>query len=133
MVLAAAGSTRCLPIPFHLLSSGESLEMVWPKRLHSTGDCVCPPYEGSRMQFSDCAKSCNTEYSISILDNEAAACFSKLTIEQNGTPVYFTVVRAVPCLGGEDETIKKCYIRRIATSYSILVSGIPGIIKVVYS
>ena len=118
---ADADTPACLPLPLDMLSSGESLEMVWPKKLGSTGDCSCPPFEGTQMQFTDCAENCNTECSISIVNN-TLACFTSLTLEQNHTPVYFIVVRAVPCLVA-DGTTKQCYIRKIARSYNIIVTG----------
>ena len=122
-VSALVGSTHCLPLPLNLLSRGESLEMVWPQRLGSISQCSCPPFEGSRMLFTTCAAaaSCNTEYSVSILNN-SLACFSDLTPEQNNTPVYFTIVRDITCLE-EGRTTKQCYIRRIASSYNIMVTG----------
>lgn len=130
LVSAEVDSTVCLPLPLHLLSTGETLLMVWPKKLHSQGDCSCLPYQGSAMQFSECAssESCNTEYSITIQDN-VEACFNNLTLGQSNTPVYFTVVRVVPCLL-VDGTVSTCYIRRIATSYNILLTEgteVPGI------
>ena len=105
--------------------------MVWPKKLGSTGDCSCPPFEGTQMQFTDCAENCNTEYSISIVNN-TLACFASLTPEQNHTPVYFIAVRAVPCLVANGTT-KHCYIRKIARSYSVLIPDLSGIYTYVQS
>ncbi len=125
MFTPPGSTTVCLPLPLESLGDGDALEMVWPEKLHVQGDCYCPPYDGEGIRFSDCitTQSCNTEYSVSIVENREA-CFANLTTAHSHTPVYFTVVGVLPCIGAEGAAMD-CYVRRISTSYDIIVTGMP--------